>query len=198
MIISFSLMIFSMVLLYLKFEKREIEAEEIVFIAMVSALAAIGRLPFATLPSIQPTSFIIIMASIVFNKETGFLIGNTAALVSNIFLGQGPWTPWQMFSWGMMGYTGGLLKDTAFMKSKGGLCVFGFVWGFIFGWIMNLWFLFPFQAGDITWKVILGLCITSFKFDLNHALCNVICILLFNKTFAKILGRIKIKYGLLN
>ena len=195
--ISFALMILSMVPFYINFEKKELDAEEIVLIAMISALAAVGRVPFAALPSIQPTSFIIIMTAMTFGKEVGFLAGSTAALVSNLFLGQGPWTPWQMLSWGMMGFTAGLLKDTHFIKSKLGLCFFGFAWGFLFGWIMNLWFLFLFQMKDITWKVLLGSCIASFKFDLNHAVCNIIFILLFSDRFTKILNRTKEKYGLL-
>jgi energy-coupling factor transport system substrate-specific component len=195
--ISFALMMLSMIPFYIKFEKKELNAEEMVLIAMISALAAVGRVPFAALPSIQPTSFIIIMAAMTFGNEVGFLAGNTAALVSNLFLGQGPWTPWQMFCWGMMGFTAGLLKDTHFMKSKPVLCLFGFVWGFLFGWIMNLWFLFLFQMKDITWKVLLGSCIASFKFDLNHAVCNIIFILLFSDRFTKILNRTKEKYGLL-
>ncbi len=197
MVISSSLIMFSMLPLYLKFEKREVEAEEIVLIAMISALAAVSRLPFAPLPSIQPTSFIIIMTAMVFDMEVGFLVGNTAALVSNIFLGQGPWTPWQMFSWGMMGLIGGLLKDTAIMKTKWGLCIYGFIWGFIFGWTMNLWFLLFFKTQGITWKVILGAAIASFKFDLSHALGNVVFIWLFSKSFVKTLTRIKTKYGVL-
>jgi energy-coupling factor transport system substrate-specific component len=197
MSLSFALMMLSMVPFYIKFEKKELNAEEMVLIAMISALAAVGRVPFPALPSIQPTSFIIIMAALAFGKEVGFLVGNTAALISNLFLGQGPWTPWQMVSWGMMGFTAGWLKDGNFIKSKSQLCCFGFVWGFLFGWMMNLWALLFFQLSDISWKLILGSCITSFKFDLNHALCNVVFILLFNDRFTKILNRTKEKYGLL-
>lgn len=194
---SFALMILSMVPFYMKFENKELNAEEIVLIAMISALAAVGRVPFAALPSIQPTSFIVIMAAMSFGKEVGFLVGNTAALISNLFLGQGPWTPWQMVSWGMMGFTAGWLKDAHFIKSKFYLCFFGFVWGFLFGWMMNLWVVLFFQLNDITWKLILGSCIASFNFDLYHALCNVIFILLFYDRFTRILNRTKEKYGLL-
>ena len=193
--ISFALLIFSMLPFYIRFEKKELNAEEMVLIAMISALAAVGRVPFAALPSIQPTSFIIIMAAMTFGKEVGFLAGNTAALVSNLFLGQGPWTPWQMFCWGMMGFSAGLLKDTPFMKTKTGLCLFGFIWAFLFGWIMNLWVLLFYRT--ISWQAFLGFCIASFSFDLNHALCNLIFILLFSQPFTRIFKRTKEKYGLL-
>jgi len=194
--LSFALLIFSMLPFYIRFEQKELNAEEIVLIAIISALAAVGRVPFAALPNVQPTSFIIIMAALTFGKEVGFLAGNTAALVSNIFLGQGPWTPWQMFCWGMMGFSAGLLKDTPLMKTKTGLCVFGFVWAFLFGWIMNLWVLLFYR--DISWVAYLGYCISSFYFDLNHAICNIVFILLFSQTFTRIFKRTKEKYGLLN
>jgi len=195
--LSFALLILSMIPFYMRFEKRELNAEEIVLIAMLSALAAVGRVPFAALPSVQPTSFIVIMSALSFGREVGFLVGNTAALVSNIFLGQGPWTPWQMLCWGIMGYTAALLKNMHLLKSKFQLCLFGFVWGLLFGWTMNLWILLFFQLSDITWELILGSCLASFNFDLYHALCNVIFILLFHDRFTRILDRTKAKYGLL-
>lgn len=195
--LSFALLILSMVPFYMKFEKKELNAEEMVLMAMLSALAAVGRVPFAALPSIQATSFIVIMAALSFGREVGFLVGNTAALISNIFLGQGPWTPWQMLGWGMMGFTAALLKDARLLKSKFQLCIFGFVWGFMFGWMMNIWVLLFFQLSDISWPLILGSCIASFNFDLYHALCNVIFILLFYDRFKRILSRTKEKYGLL-
>ncbi len=79
-------------------------------ISMLSAIGAIGRVPFAAIPSVQPTSFVIIMSGLSFGGNTGFMVGSTAALVSNMLLGQGPWTPWQMFAWGMMGFTAPYLR----------------------------------------------------------------------------------------
>lgn len=78
----------------------KIRAREIVMIAVLATIAAVSRVPFAPLPSVQPTSFVVIVAALVLGPEAGFMIGSTAALVSNFFLGQGPWTPWQMFCWG--------------------------------------------------------------------------------------------------
>jgi energy-coupling factor transport system substrate-specific component len=191
------LILLSMTIFYIRFEKKTINAEEIVLIAMLSAIAAVGRIPFAALPSVQPTSFIIIITAKTFGREVGFLVGNFAALVSNIFLGQGPWTLFQMISWGLMGFTAGMFKEYSFLKAKAGLCTFAAIWGFLYGWMMNLWYLVFFQAEDITWRIILASSIASLKFDINHAICNVILILLFNDRWLKILKRAKEKYGLL-
>ena len=110
---------------YIRFERKAFVSREIVLVAVLAAIAAVSRVPFSILPSVQPTSFVIIVSAIVFGSETGFMIGATAAIVSNIFLGQGPWTPWQMFSWGMIGFIAGLLRNTFLMKKLWGRLLYG-------------------------------------------------------------------------
>ncbi|MEX2104005.1 MAG: ECF transporter S component, partial [Bacilli bacterium] len=104
-VFSFVMLMLAMFPFFLRFEMKKTDARIVVLISILAAIAAIGRIPFAALPSIQPTSFVIIVTGLAFGAETGFMVGATAALVSNFFLGQGPWTPWQMFAWGMMGFT---------------------------------------------------------------------------------------------
>ncbi|NMA86357.1 MAG: ECF transporter S component, partial [Tissierellia bacterium] len=174
--ISLILLLITVSPFFIAFEKRELKAEEMVIISMLSAIGAIGRVPFAAIPSVQPTSFVIIMSGLSFGGNTGFMVGSTAALVSNMLLGQGPWTPWQMFAWGMMGFTASLFKNTKFMKGTIGRSIFGAIWGFLFGWIMNLWGVLYLDSSTLTWKVYLASCIASFKFDLNHAISNVVFI----------------------
>ena len=128
--------------------------------------------------------------------ETGFIIGGTAAIVSNLFLGQGPWTPWQMIAWGLMGWTAGLLRNRRWMKHRAGLVAFGTAWGFLFGWIMNLWFVLGFF--DLySWSVWLTAFAASFYFDLAHAAANAVLLWLFSERWMKILGRMTQKFGLL-
>ncbi|UUZ81285.1 ECF transporter S component [Paenibacillus sp. P26] len=165
-------------------------------VAVLSAIAAVGRVPFAAPPSVQPTSFVIIVSALVFGSETGFMIGAVAALVSNMFLGQGPWTPWQMFSWGMIGWTAGHLYRWSLLKSRLLLIAFGFAWGFLFGWIMNIWFLAN-MGQDLTWASVAAAFASSFYFDLAHALCNVFFLAVLGPGWTKILQRYKRKYGLL-
>lgn len=184
------------VLLFLaSFEKKDVAAEKIVLIALLSALAAAGRVLFAALPSIQPVSFIVIMTGIVFGPEMGFMTGAVTALASNMLLGQGPWTPWQMFFWGMMGLGAGLLSRQL-KKYPFWRIAYGTLWGFIFGWGMNAWFIFGGYLGDISLSAFIASGITSFYMDLGHALSNLLLILFLGKPFIKILGRIAVKYGL--
>lgn len=197
LLISLIMIIIAMLPFFIQFERKELKPEEIVLIAMLAAIAAVSRIPFAPLPSVQPTSFVIIMSALVFGPEVGFLVGSVAAVVSNIFLGQGPWTPWQMFGWGMMGLTAGLLRNTVFMKSLIGRNIFGFVWGIVFGWFMNLWVILGFIE-EITWNVIVVTYVSSFYFDLAHALSNVFFITVFSSVWLRILLRVKKKYGMLS
>ncbi|MED4651187.1 ECF transporter S component [Bacillus pseudomycoides] len=194
-----SLFLLSIIMLpfYIRFERKAFVSREIVIVAVLAAIAAVSRVPFSIMPSVQPTSFVIIVSAIVFGSETGFMIGATAALVSNIFLGQGPWTPWQMFSWGMIGFIAGLLRNTFIMRKLWGRVIYGFIAGFVFGWIMNLWGILGFLEG-LTWKDFIAYYAASFYFDLAHALSNVIFLVLFSSSWIRIITRFKKKYGILD
>jgi energy-coupling factor transport system substrate-specific component len=193
---SFLFLGLTMLPFYVRFERKAFASREIVLIAVLAAVAAVSRVPFTILPSVQPTSFVIIVSAIVLGGEAGFLIGATAALVSNLFLGQGPWTPWQMFGWGMMGLAAGLLRNTRMMQANGGRLLFGAAAGLLFGWLLNGWVLLGFLQ-DITWPVLVATYASSFYFDLAHALSNMFFLALFGTHWIKILTRFKGKYGLL-
>lgn len=197
LLLSFLMIGCMMLPFFIRFEIREIAVREIVMLAMLAAIAAIGRVPFASLPSVQPTSFIIIMTGIVFGAESGFIVGAVAAIVSNIFLGQGPWTPWQMYAWGMMGMSAGLFRNVWWMKKLWGKAIFGFIWGYLFGWFMNLWIIIG-NLENFTWEFFIGIYVASLYFDLAHALSNVVFLIIFGASWIKILERFQKKYGLLN
>ncbi len=179
----------TVVVFFSLFEGRDVSAEKIVLIAVLAGLSSAGRVVFSGVPSVQPSSFIIIMTGVVFGPQMGFMTGAVTALASNLILGQGPWTPWQMFAWGIMGALSGLLpkwlgKNGIFMT------VYSFLWGFLFGWIMNLWYSF---GGFGTF---ISASIASFPMDLAHAISNGILMLFFGGLFTKKFLRIAVKYGL--
>jgi len=196
---SFGLILLAVVLFLFRFETRKVEPRELVLLAVLASIAAVGRIPFASLPSVQPTTFVIMMSGFVFGAESGFVIGAVAALASNMIMGQGPWTPWQMVAWGLVGLTAGLLRNTFFMKRRWGQIVFGILWGYLFGWIMNLWgFIALTQSGGSqTWKAFIVYMIGSATFDTFHAISNVFFLAVFGTIWMKILTRFKRKYGLL-
>jgi energy-coupling factor transport system substrate-specific component len=199
LLMSFGLITVSMLFLLVRFEKRKIEPRELVLLAVLAAIAAVGRIPFASIPSVQPTTFVIMLSGFVFGAESGLVIGTVAALASNMILGQGPWTPWQMLAWGLVGLTAGLLRNTGLMKSVWGKVLFGMAWGFLYGWITNIWGLLSLtQSGtsiniETVWLYFAG----SALFDSMHSMSNVFFLLLFGNLWIKNLTRFKRKYGLL-
>lgn len=195
-LLSVIFMIVAMVPFFLRFEQRKPEARELVVIAVMAALAALGRIAFAPIPSFKPTSAIIIITALAFGPEAGFLTGATAAVASNLFFGQGPWTPWQMFCWGMIGFGAGVLKNAGFLKGKISLSIYGLVAGFAFGWVMNLWYIIGF-INPITWQAIATAYLSSFWFDFTHAVSTLIFLFVLAKPWLKKLDRIKTKFGLL-
>lgn len=196
LMVSFAFIALTMIPFFVRFEIRSITGREVVILAILAAIAAVSRVPFAGIPSVQPTSFVIIISGLVFGAESGFMVGAVAAIVSNIFLGQGPWTPWQMYAWGMMGMTAGLLRNTFFMRHMWGKLLFGFVWGYVFGWFMNAWIIIS-NIENITWEFFISVYVGSLYFDLAHALSNVFFLLVFSTSWIKIMQRFKRKYGLL-
>lgn len=196
MLISILLMVAAIAPFFARFEMKSLHAREVVLIAMLAAIAAVSRIPFAAIPSLQPTTFVIIMSALVLGAESGFMIGALAALVSNIFLGQGPWTPWQMAAWGMIGLTAGLLRNTFWMQTKWGLLMFGAFTGILFGWMMNLMSVVNLTQ-SFSCDAFLLLYTASFYFDLLHAAANVLFLALFSSAWLQILKRFKRKYGLL-
>lgn len=186
----------AMVPFFLSFEKRSPQARELVAIAVMAGLAALGRVAFAPIPNFKPITAIIIIAGVAFGPEAGFLTGAVAAATSNLFFGQGPWTPWQMFCWGMIGLGAGLLRNNGFLRGKYSLAAYGLLSGFVFGWIMNLWYIIGFIS-PITWQAIITAYISSFWFDLTHALSTLVFVFVLAAPWLKKLNRIKIKFGLL-
>jgi energy-coupling factor transport system substrate-specific component len=197
--LSFGMIITAILLFFSRFENKKLEARELVLLAVLASIAAVGRIPFASIPSVQPTTFVIMMTGLVFGAESGFMVGAVAALASNMVLGQGPWTPWQMVAWGLVGLTSGLLGKSKFLNHKCGRVLFGIVWGFLFGWIMNLWGLLSLaQSGMVLdAKAFITYFAGSVLFDSMHSLSNVFFLLVFGEIWMKQLMRFKRKYGLL-
>jgi len=183
----------SMAPFFLRFERKRAQARELVLIAMLAALAVVSRIAFAPLPNVKPVTFVIIVCALVFGAESGFMIGAVTAIVSNLFFGQGPWTPWQMLAWGMVGFSAGLLGKQAWLQHRVALALFGFAWGFLYGWIMDIYVVAELLSTGGTWREVAVKFVASFYFDLAHALTNAVLLFLFGAMWLKILRRYKTK-----
>lgn len=191
-LIATIIIVLSLGTFYFGFENSAVSNREIGVIAVLAAIAAVGRVPFAIIPSVQPTTFIVLVSGFVFGPRSGFMVGATAALVSNFFLGQGPWTPIQMLSWGLAGISAGLLGMIAPHIGRAGMCFFSVIWGYAFGWLMNLWFWASFVQ-PLTWTSFLAAYAASFPFDTLHALGNAAFYLIFGPQAIKVLQRFQRK-----
>src|ERR671932_882052 len=95
------------------YERSRPAAKVVGLVAALAALATVGRIAFAPIPNVKPTTDIVLFAGYALGPVPGFMVGTVAALASNVFFGQGPWTPWQMLGWGIAGVIGGLLAAVA-------------------------------------------------------------------------------------
>lgn len=198
MISSLIVVFAAMLPFFMMFEGRKPKAREIMVIAVLSALGVAGRAAFFMVPSFKPVAAFVILTGISFGGEAGFLVGCLIMLISNMFMGQGPWTPWQMFSFGIIGFLAGILYKKGILKArKIDLCIYGFLSVvLIYGGIMN-----PASVlmayGHITKESLLAFYISGLPVDLVHAASTVVFLCIMSRPLLTKLERIKAKYGLI-
>ena len=195
-LISLFLVVMALVPFLMLYERKRPQPREWIPLAVMAAIAAVGRAAFAGVPHFKPVSAIVIITAMVFGPEAGFLTGAVSALASNLFFGQGPWTPWQMFSWGLIGFLAGVLAKRGWLRKKWQLFLYGSATGFLYGWIMNIWAGMGFLY-DLTWQTYLMLGVSSFTTDLIHSVSTVIFLWLLADSWVAKLRRVKYKFGIL-
>lgn len=176
---------------FFQFEGTAAGSKEVALVAMLGTVSAVLRIPFAALPSVQPCTYLIICAGYVFGPNAGFMVGAITALVSNFFLGQGPWTVFQIFAWGMAGVSAAYLRR--FNLDRKGLVALGVAWGYLFGLIMNAWFWTAFVY-PLTPRTFLVAQLNSVWFDTAHAVGNAVFLGLFGTKTIGILERFRKKF----
>lgn len=179
------------------FESRKPKARELIIISVLCAIAVAGRAAFFMLPQFKPVVAVVIVAGVCFGGETGFLVGAVTGFVSNFFAGQGPWTPWQMFAFGIIGFIAGVMfKKGVLQKTKVPLCIFGFLSAFIiYGGIMNPASVIMVQT-KINADMIISAYAVGMPFDLIHAFSTAVFLWFISEPMIEKLERIKVKYGL--
>lgn len=194
-LISIIIAFLSLIPLFIKFERANFDVKEMTALAVMIALSVAGRSLFAILPGFKPVTAIVIICGIYFGKEAGFLTGSLSALISNMFFGQGPWTPFQMLVWGLIGYIAGLFGEK--IVNWWGLIIAGIFSGIMFSLIMDIWFVLS-ADGTFNLSRYLGALVSSFYFTIIYIVSNIIFLLVLTKPIGKKLNRLKTKYGLFN
>ena len=185
-----------MIPFFMAFEGRRPQARELVLIAVMCALAIAGRVAIP-IPNFKAIYAVIMLAGIAFGPETGFMVGAIAAFGSNFFYSQGPYTPWQMFSYG----AGGMLAGFAFAKGRlprkaWAMAAFGFAAVvLIIGPVLDSMSLFLgyVQLNRDTFTVVF---VPGLAVNVTQGLCTAAVMLVFGKPLLAILDRIKVKYGM--
>jgi energy-coupling factor transport system substrate-specific component len=161
-------------------------AKELALVATLGAVAAAGRVLFSPLPGVQPVTVICIVSGAALGPRAGLAVGPIAGLISNSFLGQGPWTPPQMALWSAAGLSGALLRPVC--RRAPGLALVAGVWGMLFGWAMNVWFLASFGP-EVSWAAFTLTSGRSVPFDVAHAAGNVLLALVAGPALMRLLDR---------
>lgn len=195
---AFAVLIESMLPFFMVFEGRKPKARELVIIAVLCALSIAGRAAFFMLPQFKPVLAMTIIAGVAFGGETGFLVGAVTMLISNILFSQGPWTPWQMFAMGIIGFIAGVLYRKGFLRrTKASLCIFGVVSAIlIYGGIMNPASALIWGSESLNMKMIMSYYLTGFPMDVIHAAATVFFLTFIAEPLLEKIDRIKVKYGL--
>lgn len=177
------------------FEVSRPSLRQIMPTVVLGALGAAGRILFAPIPDFKPVSAICIIAGVVFGRRSGFMVGALAALVSNFFFGQGPWTPWQMYAWGLVGYLAGVLAARDAFERPWVVYLYGFLSALLYGLLLNSWHVVGF-VNPLTWEGALLAYAAGIGFDLVHGTATVAFLAALYAPWRKKLERIKRKYDL--
>ncbi len=194
--VSVAILLCGIILFLFRFENRSPSAEELTLIAVMCALAVVSRISLAFLPQVKPMAAFVIMAGISLGAETGFITGAMSAFVSNFYFGQGPYTPFQMFALGLVGFFAGIL----FQKlpvNKAFLSIYGLVSILVlYGGVVDLNTLF-FTTGNPTWEAVAAVYGAGFSMNLIYGISTACFLILLHRPVLNRLERVKIKYGLI-
>ena len=160
-------------------------SKELVLIATLAAAAAAGRVLFAAVPNVQPVTVTAVVAGVALGPRAGMAVGGLAALVSNFYLGQGAYTPWQMLAWAGCGLVGGLAAPL--LRRRVPLALTCFALGFAFDAFMDVWEWLSFYPH--TWQAFTALYLRGIWFDAAHAGGNFVLALVAGPELRRLLER---------
>ncbi len=195
-LLSFLAVIIALLPFFISFERRKWQVRNLLPIVVMAALATAGRLLFAAAPNFKPVLSIIIVTAISFGPSSGFMTGALTALASNLFFGQGPWTPWQMYGFGLVGYLAGVLQQRALFKRSLTVYIYGFLSALLYGLILDTWHVISFLR-PVTWQGALLIYGQGALFNLLLAIATVVFLIPIRAPWTRQLDRIKQKFGLM-
>ncbi|MEG1426542.1 MAG: ECF transporter S component [Oscillospiraceae bacterium] len=197
-LVGLLLILYAMLPFFLLFERKKPQARELVILSVMCTIAILSRIIFIWIPHFKPLTAIVMITGIAFGAEAGFLTGAVSAFVSNFFFGQGPWTPWQMFAFGMAGFITGLVFRKGILpKNPLPLSIFGAVLVMILvGPILDTSTLLT-MTSVIRPESALAIYASGIPINAIHALATALTLFFVSAPLFEKLDRIKLKYGMM-
>ena len=189
LLISFAVALLSLLLFVAGFEKKTTGSRRLVLAAVMIALCVAGRF----IPFVSPVTALTVLSAMYLGGETGFLIGALSALLSNFYFGQGPWTPFQMLAWGLIGLAAGLLS-APLRRSRALLLCYGVLSGVLYSLVMDVWTVLWYADG-FDWRLYLAALATAAPYTAVYAVSNFVFLWFLARPIGEKLRRVKVKYG---
>jgi energy-coupling factor transport system substrate-specific component len=180
---------------FLRFEGAGVKPRDIMPIVVMAAISIVLRIVTTPVFYLHPSSAIIIMAGLGFGKRSGFMTGALVAIVSNLFLGQGPWTPWQMYGWGLMGYASGAVSGAKWMQGRWQVCIFGAVMSFTYNLLLDTYAAFGFVGTSSSTSAV-AVYLAGLSYAATHIGSTAALLWLIYEPWMRKFVRIKAKYGI--
>ncbi len=187
--VSLTVTLLSLLLFISGFDRKQTGTRRMVISAVMTALCVIGRF----IPVFKPITAITVITGVYIGGESGFLVGAVSAFISNFFSGQGPWTPFQMLGWGIIGLLSGMLSRPL-KKNRWLIVTFGTVMGMLYSFIMDVWTVL--WGGGFSAELYLAAIVTAIPHTVIYSVSNMIFLIILAKPFGEKLERIKLKYGI--
>ena len=191
---SFGLLVIVIVAGFAWYERRRPPAQVVALVAALAALAVAGRIVFSPIPNVVPTTDIVLIAGYALGGGPGFVVGALSALVSNFWLGQGPWTPWQMAGWGMCGVLGaGLAKISGREIGRLPLAIACAFAGLAYGMLLDFSLMVTY-GGEQSLDRFLAISARGVPFNVAHAAGNFTLALIAGPALIRMLRRYRERF----
>ena len=187
--VAFGVAVLALAYFVTGFERKTTGSRRMVIVAVMTALCVAGRF----IPLFKPVTALTVITAMYLGGEAGFLTGALSALMSNFYFGHGPWTPFQMLAWGMIGLLAGLLHKPL-KKHRALLLLFGVVCGVAYSMVMDVWTV-TWYAGGLDGKLYMAAVLAALPHTVLYGLSNLLFLWVCAKPFGEKLERVCLKYG---
>jgi energy-coupling factor transport system substrate-specific component len=174
---------------FVAYERSRPSSRTVALVATLAALATLGRLAFAPIPNVKPTTDIVLIAGYVLGGAPGFTVGAVSAIASNVVLSEGPWTPWQMLAWGLVGIAGWLLSLRGGPRRRVPMAICCALAGFGYGFIVDLYTWIGYSQHTL--GQYLAVESAALPFNVAHAAGNAAFYLAFGPALVRALRRFR-------